>query len=148
VLKTEEDIVLLVDESFGLRHYGPERAIDYVVLDGVSPKRRRRFSSVTLGRAVKIGSNIIASDADYEFFGIMVLSNKGVEIFKDTFLKRENQRKGGDYCSPPSFEKAGLSEIIQEIIDTGFPVHCLVVDAGWIELHSLEDYKLAISMLK
>ena len=45
------------------------------------------------------------------------------------------------------FDKAGVTDIIQEIIDRGFVVNALQVYKGWIEIHNKEDKDIAEEMI-
>ena len=42
-----------------------------------------------------------------------------------------------------SFEQAAIVDIIQEVIDQGYPVQGLELSTGWIEIHNPQDALLA-----
>ena len=65
------------------------------------------------------------------------LSPKGVKIFKDIYKKNKNK-----------FKKTGIASLLNEVIKSGVNVFCIEANSGWMEIHSLEDYKTACSLVK
>jgi phosphoenolpyruvate phosphomutase len=45
-------------------------------------------------------------------------------------------------------KNALFSDLLQEIINSDFPVYGMEANSGWLEIHSFEDYKLACSIIK
>jgi len=37
-----------------------------------------------------------------------------------------------------------LTDMIQELVDIGIKVHCVVIKRGWKEIDTVEDYKKAL----
>ena len=44
------------------------------------------------------------------------------------------------------FQKAYLTDFIQELVDIGIKVHCVIIESGWKEIDTVEDYKKAIAV--
>ena len=42
------------------------------------------------------------------------------------------------------FQKAYLTDLIQELVDIGIKVHCVIIESGWKEIDTVEDYKKAL----
>jgi NDP-sugar pyrophosphorylase family protein len=42
-----------------------------------------------------------------------------------------------------SFAHADITDMLQELIDRGYPVHGLEVSKGWREIHSRQDVEVA-----
>jgi NDP-sugar pyrophosphorylase family protein len=42
------------------------------------------------------------------------------------------------------FQKAYLTDFIQELVDIGIKVHCVIIESGWKEIDTVEDYKKAL----
>ena len=42
-------------------------------------------------------------------------------------------------------QKAYLTDFIQELVDIGIKVHCVIIESGWKEIDTVEDYKKAIA---
>ena len=45
---------------------------------------------------------------------------------------------------PKFFKKAYLTDFIQELVDIGIKVHCVIIESGWKEIDTVEDYKKAL----
>ncbi|MFH1593997.1 MAG: phosphoenolpyruvate mutase [Candidatus Omnitrophota bacterium] len=135
--ESRKDITILLDKTWDSKDYGPEKKVDFVVTDGKSRKARRLLSADSLKLVRRIGSRIDREEAIGEFPGMTFLSPKGVKIFKEVYKK--NRRR---------FKKASLADFLSEVVDSGFDVFCMEADSGWMEIHSMEDYKLACSLLK
>ena len=41
-------------------------------------------------------------------------------------------------------QKAYLTDFIQELVDIGIKVHCVIIESGWKEIDTVEDYKKAL----
>jgi NDP-sugar pyrophosphorylase family protein len=55
--------------------------------------------------------------------------------------------RGKPFCSVDKFENALFSDLLQEIINSDFPVYGMEANSGWLEIHSFEDYKMACTIL-
>ena len=42
------------------------------------------------------------------------------------------------------FQKAYLTDMIQELVDIGVKVHCVIIERGWKEIDTVEDYQKAL----
>ena len=42
------------------------------------------------------------------------------------------------------FQKAYLTDMIQELVDIGIKVHCVIIERGWKEIDTVEDYQKAL----
>ena len=147
-LDSREDITIVVDNSYDSKHYGPDKKVDLVTIADESPKNKRSLHKATLSRVKKIGIEINPGNVQYEFPGFMLLSKKGLQVFKEIYADCVKKYANKPFHNLASFEKASMSDLLQEIVDSGFPVHCLEVNSGWLEVHSLDNYKLACSVVK
>lgn len=148
ILDNPEDITILVDSAYDSKQYGPGKRLDLVMCDGQLPKTRRRFHKDALIRVKKIGINVNPRQAQYEFPGIMAFSKTGSEIFKNIYRSSQLKYKGRKFHGAEAFERADIADLLQEVIDLGYPVHCIEINSGWLEIHSLDNYKLACSIIK
>ena len=48
------------------------------------------------------------------------------------------------YFSSKIFQKAYLTDFIQELVDIGIKVHCVIIESGWKEIDTVEDYEKAL----
>jgi phosphoenolpyruvate phosphomutase len=97
---------------------------------------------------IKIGKYIEKNEADFEFVGMAYFTEKGSEILKKVYDECKKIYSKEKFHDAKSFEKAGVTDIIQEIIDRGFTVNALQVYKGWIEIHNKNDKEIAGEMIK
>ena len=94
---------------------------------------------------VKIGK--IASDKEEvhgEFIGMIKLNHRGCEIFKQNFHRVKKLYWNKPFQRAKIFQKAYLTDMIQELVDIGVKVHCVMIERGWKEIDTVEDYKKAL----
>jgi NDP-sugar pyrophosphorylase family protein len=44
--------------------------------------------------------------------------------------------------------KAYLTDMFQELIDRGYPIHAVMVNHGWVEIDTQQDYEYAQELIK
>ena len=94
---------------------------------------------------VKIGK--IASQKEEvhgEFIGMIKLNHRGCEILKQNFHRVKKLYWDKPFQRAKIFQKAYLTDMIQELVDIGIKVHCVIIERGWKEIDTVEDYKKAI----
>ena len=94
---------------------------------------------------VKIGK--IASDKEEvhgEFIGMIKLNHRGCEILKQNFHRVKKLYWNKPFQRAKIFQKAYLTDMIQELVDIGVKVHCVMIERGWKEIDTVEDYKKAL----
>ena len=94
---------------------------------------------------VKIGK--IASEKEEvhgEFIGMIKLNHRGCEIFKQNFHRVKKLYWNKPFQRAKIFQKAYLTDMIQELVDIGIKVHCVIIERGWKEIDTVEDYKKAL----
>tara|TARA_B100001250_G_C19726170_1_gene756145 strand:- start:195 stop:1322 length:1128 start_codon:yes stop_codon:yes gene_type:complete len=79
-----------------------------------------------------------------EFIGMIKLSNRGCEIFKEHFHRLKKLYWNKPFQRAVIFQKAYLTDFIQELVDIGIKVHCVIIESGWKEIDTVEDYKKAL----
>ena len=93
----------------------------------------------------KIGKiNKGSEDVHGEFIGMIKLSNRGTEIFKEHFHRLKKIYWNKPFQRAKTFQKAYLTDMIQELVDIGIKVHCVIIESGWKEIDTVEDYKKAL----
>ena len=83
-----------------------------------------------------------------EFIGMIKLSNRGTEIFKEHFHRLKKIYWNKPFQRAKIFQKAYLTDFIQELVDIGIKVHCVIIESGWKEIDTVEDYKKALAGFK
>ena len=94
---------------------------------------------------VKIGK--IASDKEEvhgEFIGMIKLNHRGCEILKQNFHRVKRLYWNKPFQRAKIFQKAYLTDMIQELVDIGIKVHCVIIERGWKEIDTVEDYRNAL----
>jgi L-glutamine-phosphate cytidylyltransferase len=94
---------------------------------------------------LKIGKINTGDDEVHgEFIGMIKLSNRGTEIFKEHFHRLKKIYWNKPFQRAKIFQKAYLTDFIQELVDIGIKVHCVIIESGWKEIDTVEDYKKAL----
>ena len=94
---------------------------------------------------IKIGKiNTGKKDVHGEFIGMIKLSNKGAEIFKTHFHRCKKLYWNKPFQRAKTFQKAYLTDMIQELVDVGVKVNCVIIEKGWKEIDTVEDYEKAL----
>tara|TARA_B100000963_G_C22639753_1_gene679781 strand:- start:446 stop:1564 length:1119 start_codon:yes stop_codon:yes gene_type:complete len=93
----------------------------------------------------KIGKiNTGKEEVHGEFIGMIKLSDRGTELFKQHFHRLKKIYWNKPFQRAKSFQKAYLTDFIQELVDIGIKVHCVIIESGWKEIDTVEDYKKAL----
>jgi choline kinase/DNA-binding XRE family transcriptional regulator len=94
---------------------------------------------------IKIGK--IASEKEEvhgEFIGMIKLNQRGCKILKQNFHRVKKLFWNKPFQRAKTFQKAYLTDMIQELVDIGIKVHCVIIERGWKEIDTVEDYKKAL----
>jgi len=95
---------------------------------------------------VEIGKIITnKDDVHAEFIGMLRLSSRGAEIFKQHFHKSKALYWGKPFQRAVLFQKAYLTDLLQEMVNLGVPIHCVIIARGWKEIDTIEDYENALT---
>ena len=141
LVDTEGDIVLLVDRSYRYHEHDVDKKLD-LVTSPQTEARSRQLKPEQLVKIATLGKTIPIDTADYEFVGIAYFSERGAEILREVYADAE-AKASGLFHEGPTFAQAQITDLLQEIIDRGFPVDGLVVNMGWIEIHNARDQAIA-----
>ena len=94
---------------------------------------------------VEIGKiNTERHDVHGEFIGMMKFSPRGSEIFKKQFHRAKELYWNKPFQRAKFFQKAYLTDMIQDMVDMGVPIHCVIIERGWKEIDTVEDYEKAL----
>ena len=101
-------------------------------------------------RVLKIKKNIKESKSTQklgEFMGLMKLSKNGAKIFVEKYEHLLKSHKG-KFQNAPSLKKAYLTDMIQELIDSGFLVEPIIINGKWYEIDTPEDLQAVRKNIK
>ncbi len=144
--ETDDDIVLVVDNSYRYHKSEVDKELDLVVSKETRSRQHRSLNRSEMLEVTEIGKELSKDVADYEFVGIAKFSNRGAEIL-ETVYEDCLESIEGEFHEAESLEEAGLADLIQELIDRGYTVKAIEIHKGWLEIHDQEDLKTAREML-
>ena len=139
MLESDHDISIVVDIDWQGNYVGrknhPVEEAESVILDANNNVREigKIFTSKT--------------DVHGEFIGMMKLTPRGAELFKRHFRRAKEAFFGQPFQRAQTFEKAYLTDMIQEMVDLGVPIHSVIIERGWREIDTIEDYENALREL-
>lgn len=87
------------------------------------------------------------NDVHGEFVGMMKCSKRGGEIFKRHFNRAKQLFWGKPFRRADTFEKAYLTDMIQDMVDLGVKVRCVIIEQGWMEIDTVDDYEKVSKIL-
>jgi phosphoenolpyruvate phosphomutase len=154
LLKSEADITIVVDHSRAAGAHQGSANGNSSNGNGHSPSypemvqtlRQLKTTSLflpedNLNAALKAGRRLENSQANAEFIGMALFSEKGVETFKSVYKEAREKFAGQPFHEAETFEKASFSDLLQEMISREIPVACLDIYKGWVEVDTFEDYR-------
>ncbi len=142
LLASQEDIVLVVDNSIQYMDSVEGKATDYVISKHSRNRQRRSIILYYNNTISKIVKKIDPALATHEFIGLAKFSKTGAEQFLETYQECTQNREG-QIQEAQDVSQFRLTDLIQEMIDRGFNVHYLEIHKGWLEIHFPKDIELA-----
>ncbi len=97
---------------------------------------------------VKVGQDLPREQAHGEFIGMAMLSERGIELFKQAYHEAATTYTDRGFHEAGAFSKASFTDLLQEVIDHGHPVHGVPIYKGWMEVDSFEEYQKAWATLR
>ena len=104
------------------------------------PKSEADLVLIKSNKLIKIKKNLNPTENHQlgEFLGIMKLSNVGSKKFLNIF-EGLNSSHEGEFHDAPSLQKAYLTDMIDELIQTNEVVNPIFIDGTWFEIDTTED---------
>ncbi len=139
LIESPHQATIVIDRAF--QTLPPrEKALDLVVADdlarGDSP---RRLEPGRFRRVRRIGRRLDRAGANYEFIGMAYFQEEGLEELRRAWDEAQRKFRKEPFYEAAGVREADLNDLLQYLIDRGFPVHGLEIEHGWSEIHSLED---------
>ena len=142
LLSTGGDIILSVDRDWKPYYEGrsqhPVSEAENVLVD-------RSGFIVTAGK--HLAGNDSADHLLGEFLGLWRLSAVGCDIFRRTFEELENRLNPLEpFEQAREWRKAYITDFVQYLVDKNINVNCSLIERGWAELDTNEDYQRLASI--
>lgn len=94
---------------------------------------------------LKIGKILTDKDDVHgEFIGMMKLSPKGTDILKLHFKRSKKLYWDKPFQRAKKFQNAYITDLLQEMVDLGVSIHCVIIERGWKEIDTVEDFENAL----
>ena len=139
LLQSKYDISIVVDIDWkgyyeGRTHHPIEQA-ENVVFDADN-------NVVEIG---KILTN--KNDVHGEFIGMLKCSKRGAEILKRHFNRAKQAFWGKPFKRAATFEKAYLTDMLQDMVEMGVKINCVIIEQGWMEVDTVQDFQKVSKIL-
>ena len=135
LLRSRADISLVVDTAWRASYVGrtdhPLEEAEKVVFDDAR-------SVVSIGKALPPRAEVCG-----EFIGMMKLTPRGAALLKRHFHRARAVCRDGPFQRASRFRAAYLTDLLQEMVDSGVRVHCVAIEGGWREIDTAQDYARA-----
>jgi choline kinase len=140
ILSSNHPISVVVDK--GWRPYW-ERRFDNILSDAETLKIDGNNQIRSIGQKPKSVKEI-----DGQYIGLMKFQDGGVDILRTIYNDAKKASLEGRYPlrGQRPFQNLYMTDMLQGIIDVGFPVHQVSIERGWLEIDTLSDLQLANSV--
>jgi L-glutamine-phosphate cytidylyltransferase len=134
VMETDGDYALVIDRRWHEAYVGRK---DHPVEEG-------EVAKVQDGRVTLVGKKTMPADeATGEFIGLAKFSAKGAEHMRKRFHERQKELSGKPYGRAPKFQVSYLTDLLNDLIDSGEIMRPAFIDGGWREIDTVEDLQRA-----
>jgi len=83
-----------------------------------------------------------------QFIGIVKCSGRGIDILKKNYDRLNEHYSCKPFGQTDAFQKAWITDLFQEMTELGVPLHCVIIERGWMEIDTPEDYERALTDTK
>lgn len=98
---------------------------------------------------VDVGKIMTAEgDVHGEFIGMMKLSPRGAEIFRRHFHRAKDLFWDKPYQRAVTFQKAYITDILKDMAELGVHIQTVIIEQGWQEIDTIQDFENAKSKFK
>ena len=133
------DISIVVDQEWATRYRGR-------TLHPLVQAEAARFSDQ--GQLLQTGKDLLTENHDSlcwgEFIGMMKMTPKGRDQFWGVFDDVNSKLAMDDsFQGATAWRLAYITDLLQEMVDRGIQIHCSLIQGGWLEIDTTEDYELS-----
>ena len=140
LLASNSDISIIVDVNLTNRYLNRDitsvHAAENVIFDA-------NLNVIDIGKIEPSPGDVFD-----EFIGLIKLSLRGSEILKRNFSRAKSLFWDKPYQRSETFQKAYITDILKDMIELGVSVQAVIIEQGWQEIVTNEDFKTAIERLE
>jgi choline kinase len=134
VIETEGDYALVIDRRWHEAYVG---RMNHPVEEG-------EVARVDDGRVTLVGKKTMPpEEATGEFIGLARFSAHAADKMRKRFAERRAELAGLPYGRAPRFEVAYLTDLLNDLIESGEVMRPAFIDGGWREIDTVEDLERA-----
>ena len=136
LIQSKEEISIVIDRKW--KDYWRKR-FDDPLKDAESLKIDAEGNISEIGQKVE---NI--DEIQGQYIGLMKFDSKGVKILIEFYKKCKEEAENGRNVLNPNveFEKSYMTDLLQGLISTGCKLKPVMIENGWLEFDSINDYHL------
>ena len=82
------------------------------------------------------------SDMEGQYMGLIKLTARGVDALRKVF----NEARSVGTLRGKTIEKAYMTDLLQALVDAGYPIQSVPVRAGWIEVDTVSDLQSPVTL--
>jgi len=140
LLEVQGDIVIVVDTEWKKHYKGRTK----------HPLSEAELVKSRNGRVTKIGKDVVKIDeAQGEFIGLAKFTDKGAKIIKEVYRDLRDKHKPEDsFQNAKEFQRAYLTDLIQELVDRKIEVKTADITSVWTEIDTDQDLERAKKIWK
>jgi len=142
LIESRRDISVVVDLDW--EKYWKQRFADPL-------KDAEAFKMDASGRINVIGQKANKlSDIDAGYIGLIKFTDKGISIFKQSFLNAKRVFENGQkpWGAPRTFKNAYMTDMLQGLVNEGNQLYAVGIHGGWLEIDSCSDFELAEKLFR
>ncbi len=131
---SQSDITLAVDTQWRERY---SRRSEH-------PTEDAEKVAVANSRVVRIGRDIDEETAYGEYIGVAHFSKNGATLLRRHYHRCLNAFWGRPFRGAPTFRKAYLIHLLQEMLEAGVEIDHVDTTGGYMEIDTQQDFQLAL----
>lgn len=139
LLQSKFPITLVIDRAFRTLPRRDKKP-DLVITEEESSSSTRKMEPGNFKKIKSIGKSL-ESEAGYEFIGMMLFNQEGLAALRNAWVEALQKFNGKKFYESSAPEMASMTDLLQYLMDRGTEVRGFVIEHGWSELYSLEDYQ-------
>jgi choline kinase len=138
-LNTPGDYALVIDRRWKEVYQGRTQ----------HPIEEAEVARVEDGRVTVVGKKTVPAErASGEFIGLARFSIDAVGRMRQRYHQRRREYAGRPYGNAARFEVAYLTDLLNDLIDTGEVMRPAFIDGGWREIDTVQDLERARAMVE